>query len=116
MSLFRRLGRIVTSHLRDLPFGRDSVQSTSSYSDVRNGPPDPPSASSPSQEEQYRANLEVGPHATLAEIRLSYKRLMKQYHPDFHATDLKKREMAHAIAQRLNEAMDYFESKLGKGV
>jgi hypothetical protein len=24
--------------------------------------------------------------------------------------------MAHAIAQRLNEAMDYFESLLGKGV
>ncbi len=115
MSLFRRFGRIVTSHLRDLPFGRDSVQPASSSSDAWNDAPDPPSASSPSQEEQYRANLEVGSHATLADIRLSYKRLMKQYHPDFHATDLQKREMAHAIAQRLNEAMDYFESKLGKG-
>ena len=116
MSLFRRLGRIVTSQLRDLSFRRDSVQSASSYSDAWNVAEDSPSTTSPSQEEQYRANLEVGPHANLAEIRLSYKRLMKQYHPDFHATDLQKREMAHAIAQRLNEAMDYFESLLGKGV
>ncbi len=115
MSLLRRLGRIVTSQLRDLSFRRAPVQSASSNSDAWNSAEDTPSASSPSQEEQYRANLEVGPHASLAEIRLSYKRLMKQYHPDFHATDLQKREMAHAIAQRLNEAMDYFESKLGKG-
>jgi DnaJ-domain-containing protein 1 len=116
VSLFRRFGRILTSQLRDFPFRRDSVQSASSYSDAWNGAEDPSSTTSPSQEEQYRANLEVGPHATLADIRLSYKRLMKQYHPDFHATDLQKREMAHAIAQRLNEAMDYFESLLGKGV
>jgi DnaJ-domain-containing protein 1 len=116
VSLFRRFGRILTSQLRDLPFRRDPVQPVSSNSDAWNGAEDTSSASSPSQEEQYRANLEVGPHANLAEIRLSYKRLMKQYHPDFHATDLQKREMAHAIAQRLNEAMDYFESLLGKGV
>ncbi len=116
MSLFRRFGRIVTSYLGDVPFRGDSVQSASAHSDARNGSEDFPSTTSSSQEEQYRANLEVGPHATLADIRLSYKRLMKQYHPDFHATDLKKREMAHAIAQRLNEAMDYFESLLGKGV
>ena len=115
MSLFRRLGRIVTSHLRDLPFRPDPAQPASSYSDAWHGAEDSPSVSSPSQEEEYRANLEVGPHATLAEIRQSYKRLMKQYHPDFHDADLQKREMAHAIAQRLNEAMDYFESILGKG-
>ncbi len=111
MSLFRRFSRIVTSQLRDLPFGRDPIQPSSANSDAWNGAEDSPSTTTPSQEEQYRANLEVGPHATIAEIRLSYKRLMKQYHPDFHAADLEKREMAHAIAQRLNEAMDYFESK-----
>ena len=113
MSLFRRFGRIVTSHLKDLPFRQTPAHSESSFSDSWKGAAE--SSSPPSQEDEFRANLEVGPHATLADIRLSYKRLMKQYHPDFHATDLQKREMAHAIAQRLNEAMDYFESKLGKG-
>ncbi len=62
-------------------------------------------------EAEYRANLEVGSGASLEEIRVAYKRLMKAYHPDLHARDPAKREITAQIAQKLNEAMSYFEKK-----
>ena len=121
-SLLRRVRRVVTSHMRGfmdspLPY-RGGQQEEEVLFSTDESPDDPCVSSSDSpdpvmdqKEAEYRANLEVGPHASMSEIRVAYKRLMKVYHPDLHAMDVSKREVAEPITQRLNEAMNYFEKK-----
>lgn len=64
-----------------------------------------------SLEAQYYANLELTFGASIEEIRKSYKKLMRKYHPDFYGNDEGKRKVAEEIVQRLNEAKNYFEEK-----
>lgn len=47
-------------------------------------------------------NLEVHPAASLEEIRRSYKKLLRKYHPDRHADNPQKQKMATRITQELN--------------
>ena len=63
-----------------------------------------------SKEAKYYANLEVSPGASFEEIKKSYKRLLKKYHPDKFHND-KRSEYAKTIVQQLNEAYTYFEKE-----
>ncbi len=47
-------------------------------------------------------NLEVLPAASLEEVRRSYKKLLRKYHPDRHADNPQKQQMATRITQKLN--------------
>ena len=47
-------------------------------------------------------NLEVLPTASLEEVRRSYKKLLRKYHPDRHADNPQKQQMATRITQKLN--------------
>jgi len=47
-------------------------------------------------------NLEVPPAASLEEVRRSYKKLLRRYHPDRHADNPQKQQMATRITQKLN--------------
>ena len=47
-------------------------------------------------------NLEVPPTASLEEVRRSYKKLLSKYHPDRHADNPQKQQMATRITQKLN--------------
>lgn len=47
-------------------------------------------------------NLEVPPTASLEEVRRSYKKLLRKYHPDRHADNPQKQQMATRITQKLN--------------
>lgn len=72
----------------------------------------PAQKSPPSKEELYRANLEVEKGASLAEIRKSYKRLLRKYHPDLYHNDESRKKLAVDITTQLNEAMNYFEKNI----
>jgi len=48
------------------------------------------------------SNLEVPPAASLEEVRRSYKKLLRKYHPDRHADNPQKQQMATRITQKLN--------------
>ncbi len=64
----------------------------------------------------YRA-LELPDGASLAEVRSSYKTLMKRYHPD-RFQDGEKREAATELVKRLNEAysvlLEHLEAQPGR--
>ena len=114
MSLLKRVSRIVSSNVEsfiDKQANSHNVKSKRSYNYSHKETE--PEANT--EELDYRVNLEVGPDASLDEIRTSYKRLMRAYHPDLHALDESKRETAEEITKKLNEAMDYFKRNNGGG-
>ncbi len=47
-------------------------------------------------------NLEIHPTASLEEVKRSYKKLLRKYHPDRHADNPQKQQMATRITQKLN--------------
>lgn len=53
---------------------------------------------------QWYANLELEPDASLDDVKASYKRLMKKYHPDKHADDPDRHKAATELAQSLTNA------------
>jgi DnaJ-class molecular chaperone len=53
--------------------------------------------------QSYR-NLELTPAATMEQVRASYRRLMRTYHPDKHTDDAEKQRVATEITQRLTES------------
>ncbi len=66
------------------------------------------------KEAEYYANLEIKSGSDFDQIKIAYKSLMKQYHPDkFNGSD-ENRKMAEIITTRLNEAYAYFEKKFKK--
>lgn len=66
------------------------------------------------EEKQYYAVFELPQGASFEEVKASYKRLIKQYHPDRFHNDPEKHKAAIEISQKLNIAYGYFEKKFGK--
>jgi DnaJ-domain-containing protein 1 len=66
------------------------------------------------EEQEHYVNLELRTGATFEEIKASYKRLIKQYHPDRFHNDPSKHKTALEITQRLNRSYNYFEQKFGR--
>lgn len=52
----------------------------------------------------YYANLELPYGADIESVRRAWKQLMKQYHPDLHSTDIKKKEVADELCAELTRA------------
>ena len=52
----------------------------------------------------YYANLELQYGAGADQVREAWRRLMKKYHPDLHATDPEKRQIAGQLTAELTEA------------
>ena len=63
---------------------------------------------------KYFANLELPITANRREVKASWKRLMKKYHPDLHSTDPQKREIATELSQGLTEAYKILDKELAK--
>ena len=63
----------------------------------------------------YYANLEVQFGADLETVRKSYRRLMREYHPDNFADDPEKEKMATQLAQELSVAYEEIKSYLKSG-
>lgn len=69
----------------------------------------------PVQETAHFDALEVPYTASFEEIKMSYKKLVKKYHPDKFHNDPQKRQYAETVTQKLNEAYTYFEKKYEAG-
>ncbi len=120
MSLMHRLGRILKSNVTDLKERLSHTEQAAkadytTFKDNREDHSGRTGNSVDAKEAEYLANLELSEGASFQEIKDAYKRLIRKFHPDLHAQDVDKKEFAKLITQRLNEAMDYFERKHGKG-
>ena len=73
-----------------------------------------PESSVDSLEREYYANLELPYGADFNEIKTSYKRLLKKYHPDKFYGNQQKLEIAQEVVKKLNIAYNYFEQKYNK--
>lgn len=62
-------------------------------------------------EEEYYANLELPYGSSFDEIKTSYRKLLKKYHPDKFYNDEKKLQLAQEVVTKLNLAYNYFEKK-----
>lgn len=61
------------------------------------------SAQRPSQSlDRDYANLELPPGTDFSRVKASYKRLLRQYHPDRHSDNPEKQRIATEITQKLN--------------
>ena len=63
---------------------------------------------------KYFANLELPTHANRKEVKASWKKLMKKYHPDLHSSDPEKRKIATELSQGLTEAYKILDKELAK--
>ncbi len=63
---------------------------------------------------KYFANLELTTSASRSEVKASWKRLMKKYHPDLHSVDLEKKKIATELSQGLTEAYKILDKELAK--
>ncbi len=63
-----------------------------------------------SQKKEYYEVLEIHTSASFDEIKKSYRRLIKIYHPDKYANDPEKHKIAQAVSLKLNEAYAYFQN------
>ena len=77
----------------------------------RTGDAVPPPARDP-QLAGYYANLELPYGADLETARQSWKRLLKQCHPDLHARDPEKRRLANELSAQLTQAFQELERAL----
>ena len=55
---------------------------------------------------RYYANLELPYGAGLDTVRRTWRRLVKQYHPDLHSADEQKKRTATELLQGLNRAYE----------
>ena len=113
MSVFQRLGKVISSHIKGLADKQTTQDQifTENYKYQKVNTHSKHNHHLDEKESEYRANLEIDATTNMKGIRSSYKNLMKKYHPDLHASDQNKRETAEQITQKLNEAMNYFEKK-----
>ena len=104
MDLFTRIFRVVRAHT-------SSSEPSDAYEHWQPPPPPPAPAEDPVLAGYY-ANLELPYGANLEEVKAAWKRLMKQYHPDRHAQDPAKREVANALSAQLTHAYKELEKFL----
>ncbi len=114
MSLFKRVLNIVKSNINsgfefskaksveqnDYSFDEEDLY----YSDAKDVPKD-------NKEIEYYKILELEYGASFKDIKSSYRRLLKKYHPDLFVNDKDKYELAKRVTQKINEAYTYFERK-----
>jgi DnaJ-domain-containing protein 1 len=63
---------------------------------------------------QDYANLEVPFGAGIEDVKMAYKKLIMQYHPDKHSGDPEKLRIATEITKKINESFERIRSRLEK--
>lgn len=63
------------------------------------------------KEISYYQTLELEPGASFEQVKESYRRLMKKYHPDRFPNDPKRQKTAVELTQKINVAYTYFKKK-----
>lgn len=67
------------------------------------------------QDTMHYNALEIPVGSSWEDIRTAYKSAMKKYHPDRFANDPEKQKIAQTLAQKINEAYQYFEKTKVEG-
>lgn len=120
LSLFSRIKNIVRSNLncKNSNYSNDFVfEDNSAFENTYSEPKESyaqPEDPAVQKEREYYANLEVAYGANFDDIKASYKRLLKKYHPDKFYGDEKKLQIAQDVVKKLNVAYNYFEEKYNK--
>ena len=68
--------------------------------------PAPAPSGPPQRVRDWYANLELPVGASAEEVKAAYRRLMRRYHPDRHALDPARAQVAHELAQQLRQAYE----------
>lgn len=63
---------------------------------------------------RFYANLELPFGASLDEVKAAYRRMMRSYHPDHHATDPERLRVATELAHQLRTAYDGLVAHLSR--
>ena len=108
MSFFKRVKNIIKSELNKDKGLRNSFIE---YDEILNKEETVQTKIKNEKENEYYEILEVEYGASFKEIKSSYKKLLKKYHPDFFRNDKEKYEKAVKISKKINEAYSYFERK-----
>src|SRR6185312_8700623 len=80
-----------------------AASSSSSGSTSSHAHKPPRSSGDPQLAEWYRV-LDLQPGADLAQIKTSYRQLMRKYHPDMHAGNPQKQKAANELSMRVTAA------------
>ena len=94
---------------RDPPAGRRQAGSASAEHEPRAGRRPRRSNTGPAADPvlaRYYANLELPYGAGLDTVRRAWRRLVREYHPDLHSADERKRRTATELVQGLNRAYE----------
>lgn len=91
--------------------------SGSGFEHIGTGEPQyaPPKSASEKTLRDYYANLEVDYGADLDTVKESYRRLMRQYHPDKYTNDPRMEALATELTQELTHAYRAIESYIKTG-
>ena len=114
MDVFARLYQILKARSagscpgRETPHGEEWHENGASY--TSSWPP--PGSGQDESLAGYYANLDLHYGADLAAVKAAWKRLMKKYHPDRHAQDPAKREVANELCAELTRAYRELEKCL----
>lgn len=122
MSLFGRIKNIIRSNInsKGSSYSFDDIDETyekvfdDSYKNYQNredGSKNAQKDEAMTLEQEYYANLELPYGAGFDEIKASYKKLLKKYHPDKFYGDEKKLAISQDVVKKLNKAYDYFCNK-----
>ncbi len=82
--------------------GSSSSSSNSSSGSSSYSAPKPPRVDS--QVAEWYRTLDLSPGADMAQIKASYRQLMRKYHPDVHAANPQKQKAANELATRVTTA------------
>lgn len=89
-----------------------SSSSSSSRSTGSSRPPRPGSADA--QLAEWYRQLDLSPGADMAQIKTSYRQLMRKYHPDMHAGNPQRQKAATELSMRVTAAYNGLVSHLEK--
>ncbi|MBM4321208.1 MAG: J domain-containing protein [Deltaproteobacteria bacterium] len=113
-AISRRLSRLVRAEaralhqrLRRLAEGRPPAEPAAE--DPSRGRPRPGQPADPGDEARIAAcyaNLELPYGASLTQVKQAYRRLLSRYHPDRHATDAGRQEVANEVTLQLRRAYE----------
>jgi DnaJ-domain-containing protein 1 len=98
-----RLGRLGASQRKPYQWARETFEDTKSSPDSKDA-----------KLARYYRMLELPYGAPLFNVKASYKRLMKKYHPDKYQSD-EQRETATELVKKLNEAYSELVKYLEQG-
>ncbi len=114
--LIKRFFDILKSNLPRTKLSKEDLENEKDSFEDTDHPPIKSMEPRLKKEAEYYANLEVKYGADFSEIKVSYKELIRKYHPDKHVHSEEKRKIAEEITRKLNEAYNYFEKKFNGNI